>query len=86
MTKITYLHELIAEEEERLIAEAVAEREAEDAAWAALTPEEREAAFKARKAAWGDPDELPEQDEEDDWYGDDEEEDEDDCYGEEEEA
>lgn len=76
MTKITYLHELIAEEEALLIAAATVEREAEDAAWAALTPEERQAIIDARDARYTalDTDSDEEDGEEDDdWYGDDEE-------------
>lgn len=76
MTKITYLHELIAEEEALLIAAATAEREAEDAAWAALTPEERQAIIDARDARYAALDaasDEEDEEEEDDWYGDDEE-------------
>lgn len=64
------LADIMAEEEERLLAEAVAEREAEKAAWDALTPEQRAAEtarFEAKYADMpDDDDDDPEDDDEDD--------------------
>lgn len=53
---------IFREEEERLIAASAAERDAEEAAWAAMTPEERNAILASYEDKWGHIDDISDQD------------------------
>lgn len=68
---IKSIFDIFSEEEDRLSQIAAAEIKAEDAKWAALTPEERAAKLEARLHSGDNEDEPEQQDEdedEDDWY------------------
>ena len=69
----TNLSDLFREEEDRLLAARKAEREAELAAIARMTPQEREAASKAFEAKWAFLDDAAPTDEDEDEDEDEEE-------------
>jgi hypothetical protein len=59
------LNDLFAEVEAQALAEGRALQKAEDAAWAALSPEEKAAKLAAQEAKWAALDDLPEDEDED---------------------
>jgi hypothetical protein len=61
--EMTGMGDIFAQMESEALAAAQLERAAEDAAWAALPPEEKASRIEAMEARWAAPDAEPDEDE-----------------------